>query len=91
MGTLTAFENVNLLAIPKASGDHQGGSQEKEHFRLGDFCIDEYKPLKVVVIGAGFSGVIAGIRYVCHCAQSCCRRYRHLEICEQIPTKVAKH
>ncbi|KAI0942198.1 hypothetical protein AcW1_002883 [Taiwanofungus camphoratus] len=63
MGTLTALENVNLLAIPKASGDHQGGSQEKEHFRLGDFCIDEYKPLKVVVIGAGFSGVIAGIRF----------------------------
>ena len=30
---------------------------------LGDFCIDEYKPLKVIVIGAGFSGIAAGIRY----------------------------
>ncbi len=32
--------------------------------QLGDFCIDEYKPLKVIVIGAGFSGIAAGIRYV---------------------------
>ncbi len=33
-------------------------------FNLGDFAIDEYKPIKVVVIGAGFSGILAGIRYV---------------------------
>lgn len=31
-------------------------------FKLGSFSIDEYRPLKVVVIGAGFSGIIAGIR-----------------------------
>lgn len=31
-------------------------------FKLGDFCIDEYRPLKVVVIGTGFSGILAGIR-----------------------------
>ena len=31
---------------------------------LGDFAIDEYKPIKVVVIGAGFSGILAGIRSV---------------------------
>ena len=30
---------------------------------LGDFCIDEYDPIKVIVIGAGFSGITAGIRY----------------------------
>ncbi len=30
---------------------------------LGDFCIDEYRPVKVIVIGAGFSGITAGIRY----------------------------
>jgi len=30
---------------------------------LGAFSIDEYKPLKVVVIGAGFSGITAGIRF----------------------------
>lgn len=32
-------------------------------FKLGDFCIDEYRPLKVVVIGTGFSGILAGIRF----------------------------
>ena len=32
-------------------------------FPLGDFCVDEYVPIKVIVIGAGFSGIIAGIRY----------------------------
>ena len=29
-----------------------------------NFSIDEYKPLKVVVVGAGISGIYAGIRYV---------------------------
>ena len=29
---------------------------------LGDFAVDEYKPIKVVVIGAGFSGILAGDR-----------------------------
>ena len=33
-------------------------------FPLGAFSVDEYKPIKVVVIGAGFSGILAGIRCV---------------------------
>ena len=33
-------------------------------FKLGTFCIDEDRPMKVVVIGAGFSGIVAGIRCV---------------------------
>ena len=33
-------------------------------FKLGNFSIDDYRPLKVVVIGAGFSGITAGIRSV---------------------------
>ncbi|KAI8972557.1 FAD/NAD-P-binding domain-containing protein [Trametes punicea] len=32
-------------------------------YTLGDFCIDEYKPIKVIVVGAGFSGLLAGIRF----------------------------
>ncbi|TBU26572.1 FAD/NAD(P)-binding domain-containing protein [Dichomitus squalens] len=32
-------------------------------YPLGDFSIDEHRPIKVVVIGAGFSGIIAGIRF----------------------------
>lgn len=31
-------------------------------FDIGTFPIDEYRPLKVVVIGAGLSGIFAGIR-----------------------------
>ncbi|KZT07862.1 FAD/NAD-binding domain-containing protein [Laetiporus sulphureus 93-53] len=34
-----------------------------DSFQLGDFAIDEYRPIKVVVIGAGYSGIIAGIRF----------------------------
>lgn len=33
-----------------------------EPFKLGAFSIDEHRPMKVIVIGAGFSGIIAGIR-----------------------------
>ncbi|KAI0644817.1 FAD/NAD-P-binding domain-containing protein [Trametes meyenii] len=32
-------------------------------YALGDFCIDEYRPVKVIVIGAGFSGITAGVRF----------------------------
>ncbi|KAF9270874.1 FAD/NAD-binding domain-containing protein [Marasmius fiardii PR-910] len=32
-------------------------------FPLGNFCIDEPRPMKVVVIGAGYSGIVAGIRF----------------------------
>ena len=35
-----------------------------DRFELGSFSIDEYRPIKVVVIGAGFSGILAGIRSV---------------------------
>lgn len=38
-------------------------SQLNDDFKLGTFSIDEYRPIKVVVIGAGFSGIIAGIRF----------------------------
>ncbi|RPD59865.1 FAD/NAD(P)-binding domain-containing protein [Lentinus tigrinus ALCF2SS1-6] len=31
--------------------------------KLGDFAVDEYRPIKVIVIGAGFSGILAGIRF----------------------------
>ena len=34
-----------------------------KRFKLGDFAVDEYRPIRVIVIGAGFSGILAGIRY----------------------------
>ncbi|EJF55657.1 FAD/NAD(P)-binding domain-containing protein [Dichomitus squalens LYAD-421 SS1] len=36
---------------------------QDDKFVLGRFSIDEYKPIKVIVIGAGFSGILAGIRF----------------------------
>ncbi|KAF8900786.1 hypothetical protein CPB85DRAFT_1324906 [Mucidula mucida] len=33
-------------------------------FQLGNFSIDEHRPMKVVVVGAGYSGIIAGIRFL---------------------------
>lgn len=33
-----------------------------QQFKLGGFAIDEYRPLRIIVIGAGYSGIIAGIR-----------------------------
>ncbi|KAI0030965.1 FAD/NAD-binding domain-containing protein [Vararia minispora EC-137] len=32
-------------------------------YALPDFAVDEYRPLKVICIGAGYSGIIAGIRF----------------------------
>ncbi|KAI0027324.1 hypothetical protein K488DRAFT_61956 [Vararia minispora EC-137] len=32
-------------------------------FRSGDFSIDDYRPMKVICIGAGVSGILAGIRF----------------------------
>ena len=34
----------------------------EQNLKLGDFSIDEYRPFKVIVVGAGFSGIAAGIR-----------------------------
>ncbi|EMD35687.1 hypothetical protein CERSUDRAFT_116421 [Gelatoporia subvermispora B] len=41
------------------NGTTNGASQLK----LGDFSIDEDRPMRVVVIGAGYSGIMAGIRF----------------------------
>lgn len=41
---------------------HTPNGQDSRPFTLGNFSIDEYKPIKVVCIGAGVSGIIAGIR-----------------------------
>ncbi|KAH9925847.1 FAD/NAD-P-binding domain-containing protein [Epithele typhae] len=39
------------------------GAHTITNLSLGEFSIDEYQPVKVIVIGAGFSGIIAGIRF----------------------------
>ncbi|KAK7052585.1 FAD/NAD-P-binding domain-containing protein [Favolaschia claudopus] len=34
----------------------------QETYTLGDFSIDDYRPIKVICIGAGFSGILCAIR-----------------------------
>ncbi|KAI5825444.1 FAD/NAD(P)-binding domain-containing protein [Schizophyllum commune Tattone D] len=48
---------------PLASVDREDAVAEGTPFHLGNFAIDDPRPMKVVVIGAGYSGVIAGIRF----------------------------
>ncbi|KAF4604670.1 hypothetical protein EYR40_003448 [Pleurotus pulmonarius] len=45
----------------KVNGDT--GKKTPSTFVSGKFSIDEPRPIKVVVIGAGYSGIIAGIRF----------------------------
>ena len=52
---------INMPGEIPGQGQHNAPGSS---FRLGDFSIDEYKPIKVVCIGAGFSGILAGIRRV---------------------------
>jgi len=51
---------------PEPDRPAEKAGDETGKFRLGDFAVDEYRPIKVVAIGAGFSGIIAGIRLVNH-------------------------
>lgn len=30
---------------------------------LWEHCVDDYRPVKIIVIGAGLSGILAGIRF----------------------------
>ncbi|EIW74531.1 FAD/NAD(P)-binding domain-containing protein [Coniophora puteana RWD-64-598 SS2] len=58
-------KNSNGNANGVDSGDKpapNGSLTSTPEFKLGDFAIDESPPIKVVVIGAGFSGVTAGVR-----------------------------
>jgi hypothetical protein len=38
--------------------------QAEESYSTGDFSIDDHRPIKVICIGAGFSGILSAIRYV---------------------------
>ena len=62
-----ATKNATPESVPANGSDPNGSSHKPDHeLKLGDFSIDEYRPFKVIVIGAGFSGIAAGIRYVRH-------------------------
>lgn len=57
-------DSTPLSPSTTVANESQKSESSAHPFRLGNFSVDEYKPLKVVVIGAGFSGIVAGIRYV---------------------------
>ena len=43
----------------------KGDQPQHLRFDLGGFAIDEYRPIKVICVGAGFTGILAGIRCAC--------------------------
>ncbi|KAH8107384.1 FAD/NAD-binding domain-containing protein [Phellopilus nigrolimitatus] len=47
--------------LPPGVGGKEAGLPQS--FKLSSSCIDDDRPFKVVVIGAGFSGITAGIRF----------------------------
>ncbi|KAJ3559925.1 hypothetical protein NM688_g37 [Phlebia brevispora] len=60
-----------ILTVPSQDGTlrntdtswPRGERLPKQDVALGDFAVDDYRPMKVVVIGAGISGILAGIRF----------------------------
>ncbi|KAJ3480196.1 hypothetical protein NLI96_g8512 [Meripilus lineatus] len=56
-------DSTPLSPSTTVANESQKSESSAHPFRLGNFSVDEYKPLKVVVIGAGFSGIVAGIRF----------------------------
>ncbi|KAJ3553810.1 hypothetical protein NM688_g3419 [Phlebia brevispora] len=56
---LQRLRDILTADASPAGARHDAGEQ----FKLGDFPIDQYKPMKVIVIGAGMSGILAGIRF----------------------------
>ncbi|KAF8149231.1 FAD/NAD-P-binding domain-containing protein [Mycena galopus ATCC 62051] len=49
------------VASSPASGT--ASASVKEPYSIGEFSIDDYRPIKVICIGAGFSGILCAIRF----------------------------
>ncbi|KAL5511009.1 hypothetical protein ACEPAG_3728 [Sanghuangporus baumii] len=59
----TPEDRYEVHLPPKPGLDKERENVTKSGFKLGSSSIDEDRPFKVVVIGAGYSGIIAGIRF----------------------------
>ncbi|KAL4250051.1 FAD-binding Monooxygenase Superfamily protein [Abortiporus biennis] len=57
---------LNTHNPPSTRHDETEGDAPSVGFELGHIPIDDYRPMKVVVIGTGFSGITAGIRFRQH-------------------------
>lgn len=53
----TEAPNVNGTHV-NLSTDHV----EHDGYQLANFAIDEHRPVRIAVIGAGYSGILAAIR-----------------------------
>ena len=57
---MTPRDGEAILSAPNETNRHMSSSR----FMLKkDKCIDDLRPFKVVVIGAGFSGITCAIRF----------------------------
>lgn len=63
-----AIGEMNRITEPSSMNN---GTDSTSGFRLGKFSIDEHRPMKVIVIGAGVSGILSGIRSVASSSSSC--------------------
>lgn len=55
--------HLNSDGTTNANANANRTTKTQEH-QNGEFSIDDYRRMKVVCIGAGYSGIVAGIRYV---------------------------
>lgn len=62
-GGAQAFSVVDGAPTTALNGHVNGHASSSQAYRPGDFAIDEDRRFKVVVIGCGFSGICAGIRW----------------------------
>lgn len=64
LSPLTPEDGAEVPSILAAELKGKDPGVTRGRFKLGPSSIDEDRPFKVVVIGAGYSGIIAGIRCV---------------------------
>ncbi|KAL1841206.1 hypothetical protein VTJ49DRAFT_7327 [Mycothermus thermophilus] len=72
---------MNMDDIPLANGSKKAGVLNSDNFTLKDTPIENLRPFRVVVIGAGFSGILAAIRIP--------ERLRNVEWLNKYPAGVA--
>jgi hypothetical protein len=48
--------------VPDSSVDGVASSSSKKRFHLHETVVENHRPIKVIVIGAGYSGIYCGIR-----------------------------
>lgn len=54
-------ENAGVNAT-QGSVDYEHGSMSSSEFTLHDHPVENFRPLRIIVVGAGYSGVYCGIR-----------------------------